>query len=54
MLPWSDIATAGMPCRSTSANSFEFFAAPSNIEIFGVNVQVNEAVGHGDNALSLI
>ncbi len=32
MLPWSLIATAGMPWRSTSAISLLFFAAPSSIE----------------------
>ena len=32
MFPWSLIATAGISCRATSANSLLFFAAPSSIE----------------------
>ncbi len=32
MLPWSLIATAGMPWRSTSANMGLSFCAPSSIE----------------------
>ena len=32
MLPWSVMATAGICCRATSANSAEFLAAPSRVE----------------------
>lgn len=32
MLPWSLIAIAGIPCRSASATSLPFLAAPSSIE----------------------
>ena len=32
MLPWSVIPTAGMPSRSTSANSGPICAIPSSIE----------------------
>jgi hypothetical protein len=32
MLPWSLIAIAGMPCRSTSVSILPTFAAPSSIE----------------------